>query len=276
MNKKNRGLPALNFGVLLLCAVLFLLPFFILLINSVKPLRDITLNPLAMPHSLVLTNFSRAWKVLSIPLIMRNSAIITFSSVLLIILFSSMATYWMERHPTLFSRILNVCLITSLLIPFASLMIPLVKTMHLLRFDNTLGGVILCFVGMGVAFASFIFRGAVRSLPVELEESASIDGCGSISVFFHIVFPLLTPAVTSVFVMDIFWVWNDFLIQQTLLNSNTLLTIPVAINRMFGQYSSQWDIALAGLVICILPILIVFIFLQKKIIGGIAAGAVKG
>lgn len=121
-----------------------------------------------------------------------------------------------------------------------------------------------------------MMRGAVKGLPYELEEAAKIDGCGPVKVFFKVVMPLLQPTMVTVFVMDIFWIWNDFIIPLILLDNGKLSTIQLAIKKLFSMYATKWDLALPGLMMSILPIVIVFVILQKKIINGIMAGAVKG
>lgn len=276
--KRGKRYPerVLLYFLLIVLAMLFLSPFLIVTLNSFKPLSTILTDPLSPPRVLHLENYIHAWDTLRLPLILRNSTIVTLCSVCGILLFSTMSAYWMERHPTRYSKLFGALLIGSLLVPFASLMIPLVRVMNILHISNSFLGAILCYWGLGQAFANFIIRGAVCSLPVEMEEAAIIDGCSNTQVFFKVVAPMLTPAVVSVFVLDLFWIWNDFIVPLILLNNDRLLTIQLAINRMFGTYSDKWDIALPGLVMTIAPIVVVFILFQKKIIGGMTAGALKG
>ena len=163
-----------------------------------------------------------------------------------------------------------------MLIPFASLMLPLVQVMKVLGLNNSMFGTILTYWGIGLAFAFFMMQSAVKGLPVELEESARIDGCSRTRIFFSIIIPLLKPTIVSVVLMDMFWIWNDFMVPLIMMNNERLMTIQLSISRLFGQYASKWDIALPALVMTILPIVIVFILLQKKIMDGVIAGAVKG
>lgn len=163
-----------------------------------------------------------------------------------------------------------------MLIPFASLMIPLVKVMRTLGLNNTLFGVVLTFWGIGQAFAFFIIDSSAQSIPVTLYETAAIDGINPVQMYFKIGLPLMKPALISVFVMDLFWVWNDVQVSLILLNNQKLSTIQLAINRLFDAYASKWDIALPALVMAILPMLIVYLILQKYIIEGVSSGAVKG
>ena len=196
--------------------------------------------------------------------LLRNSAILTICSVSAVVVFSAMSAYWCHRHRNAVTRTFTALLMVSMLIPFASLMIPLVKITSVLHINNTLPGAIIVFAGVGLAFGFFMMQSAVKTLPRELEEAAALDGCGPVRTFFCIVFPLMKNTVFSLIAMDLFWVWNDFMIPQTLLN------------KLFGMYASKWDIALAALVMSMVPTIIAFLLLQKQILGGVSDGATKG
>jgi raffinose/stachyose/melibiose transport system permease protein len=274
--KKNilrQNIIAILLAVIIL---IFIFPIILVFMNSLKPIGEIISIPFNMPKPPRLSNYITAWNTINIPKLLRNTAVITTSGIIGIILLSSMAAYWCDRHPSVYSRIFSRLIIVSMAIPFASLMIPLVKVARTLHLNNSLHGIVIVYWGLGLSFAYFIIQGAVKGIPHELEESAEIDGCNPWRIFWFIVFPLLQNAVVSVTVMDIFFYWNDFMTQLILINNSRLETIQIGINRMFGMFSSRWDIALPALVITMLPILIIFIILQKKIMGGIEAGAVKG
>lgn len=274
--KKNVAKECIITAVLAAVILLFVFPIIIVFINSVKPVGEIISTPLSLPKQTRFSNYIQAWKIINIPKLLRNTSIITSGGIIGIILLSSMAAYWNDRYPSVYSKILSRLIIASIVIPFASLMIPLVKVANILHLNNSLPGIIIIYWGSGLSFSFFIIRGAVKGIPRELEESAEIDGCGPLRTFWFIVFPLLQNAVISVVVMDIFFYWNDFMTQLILINNSRFETIQIGINRMFGQFSARWDIALSALVTTMLPLLVVFIVLQKKIIGGIEAGAVKG
>jgi ABC-type sugar transport system, permease component len=274
--KNGRLSKAIGFVLVLALALLFIAPLGVLIMNSFKPLNEIMGDPLAWPTEWKLGNYSNAWTLLDIPNVVKNTAILSFGAVALIVLLASMTAYWSERHPTPVSRIFGQLILLSILIPFATIMLPLVQVMRFLHLNNTLGGAILAYAGIGLAFAYFLIRSGVKSLPYELEEAAQIDGSGQIRLFFQIVLPLLAPTLFSVFIMDMFWVWNDFLIPMILLNNESLSTIQLAVNRLFGMYSSRWDVAMPALTMSMLPIIIIFVLLQRKIVGGVMAGAIKG
>jgi len=277
----SKSLRIVNLGILfigiLILALIFLVPFFFIGVNSFKSLSEIIRQPLALPTKiLAYENYSNAWKVLEYPKILKNTTFLTAGSVLGILFFSSINAYWIVRHPFRYSNFFEMLLIGSLMVPFAVIMIPLVKTLNTIHLMDSLWGGIIAYWGVGMALSTYIMRGAVKAIPIEIEEAAYVDGCNVYQVFFKIVFPLLRPTMLSVLILEVFWIWNDYLLPVVLLNNNKLLTIPLAIKRMFGLYSNNWDLATSGLMISIIPILIVYVFLQKRIISGIVSGAIKG
>lgn len=276
MNRKKRTVNLFKFVIALFGALLFLAPFVLVILNSVKPLNQIMTDLLGFPNTILLENYWNAWKELDMGRVMTNTVLVTIISLGLILLFSSMVAYWVIRHPSLYSRVFERLLISSLLIPFASVMLSLVKTLSFLHLTTSLWGGIVSYSGMGIAFGTFMMSGAVKALPIELEDSAKLDGCNVYQIFFYIVVPLLQPTLLSLFVLDLFWIWNDYIIALTTLNTSNLMTMQLAINKLFGLRSNQWDVALPAIVISILPILIINVIMQKKIVSGVAAGAVKG
>lgn len=275
--KKERVSRILIFIAVLIIALIFVYPLFLIVMNSFKPLPEILMNPLALPEKMqAAKNYTDAMGEIDIFHVMRNTAILTVCSVGGIVVLATMSAYWTYRFQTKFSVWFERFVILSMLIPFASLMLPLVQVMHGVGLSNTMFGAILTYWGIGLAFAFFMIQSAVKAVPIELEESAMIDGCSRTRTFFVIVLPMLRPTILSVILMDMFWIWNDFIVPLILMNNQKLMTIQLAISRLFGQYASKWNIALPALTLTMLPIIIVFILLQKKIINGVIAGAVKG
>jgi len=262
--------------IMCIAAFLFLFPLLFVFLNSLKPLQEIVSHPLSLPKQFLWSNYTNAWKIVNFPLLIRNTFIVTLFSLLGIILFATMVAWWHVRHPSRYSKILTTAIIMSILIPFASIMIPLVQVLGRIGINNTLFGAVLTYWGIGLAFAYFLMRGAVMALPAELEEAAKIDGYGTIPIFFTIVLPLLAPTMMSVLVMDGFWIWNDVMVPLIVINNHALSTIQLGINRLFDMYNSRWEVALPALVLSMIPILVVFIAAQKRIMAGILSGAVKG
>lgn len=275
MRKKGIG-KILLFIVTLIFAVVFVYPLVMVFINSVKPLSEIIVDPLALPKELAFENFADTWERMEIPKIVRNTAVVTVLAVGGIVLLTSMTAYWTVRYPTLFGKIFTMAMVMSMLVPFAAIMIPEVQVLRTLGLNNSLLGTALVYWGIGMPFAFFMMQSSVKGMPPDLEEAAMIDGCGRTRIFAVIAVPLMKPIIITVMLMDMFWIWNDFIVPLITLNNAEMTTIQLAISRLFGQYSSKWDIALPALVMTLLPVLIIFVLFQKKIMAGVMAGAVKG
>ncbi len=276
MKARDRIQKTLKFTVSLLGALFFFAPFALVIFNSVKPQGQIMTDLLGLPTTLQWSNYSNAWTTLHMGKVLTNTILVTFGAVALILVISAMVSYWIVRHPTKFSKVFETLLIGSLLIPFASVMLPLVKTMSALGLNDSLWGGILTYVGIGLGFSTFIMTGAVRAIPLEIEEAAMIDGCNVYQIFLQIVLPMIRSTFLSIFILDLFWIWNDYIVALIMLNTTELQTVQLAINKLFGLHANQWDVALPAIVMSIAPILVLNVFMQKKIVSGIASGAVKG
>lgn len=276
MNKKKLTLiPLFLYGIMTCTFILFLSPFVIVLSNSFKPLNEILLNPLSLPKQLLFENFATAWTVLGVPKALANTVIVTGTSVLALIILTAMSSWWVTRHRDRWSRILEKIIIGSALIPFSTLMLPLIMVLRKSLLINTYAGGILTYIGIGFPLAFLIMKGAAMGIPLEMDEAAMMDGCRPAQTFFRVILPLMKPTVATVIISDVFWIWNEFQIALILLNTKKLQTLQLAINSMFGAYSTKWNIALPGLLISILPIIVIFLILQKQIIAGMINGAVK-
>lgn len=273
--KKINSTSILLYSVMTCMFILFLFPFVIVLCNAFKPLNEILLNPLSLPKELLFENFTAAWTILGVPKALANTAIITGASVLALIILTAMSSWWITRHSDHWSRLLEKIIIGSALIPFSTLMLPLIMVLRKGCLINTYAGGILTYVGIGFPLAFLIMKGAAMSIPLEMDEAAMMDGCRPVQTFFRVILPLMKPTVATVIISDVFWIWNEFQIALILLNTKKLQTLQLAINSMFGAYSTKWNVALPGLLISIVPIIIIFLILQKQIIAGMINGAVK-
>lgn len=260
----------------ILAAIFFLLPFYLVALNSLKTVGEVTSNVFSLPQIIQWSNYIDSWKAIDMGNALWNTAVVTLGSTILLVLLSTMVAYWTVCHPTKYSRIFEALLLGSILVPFPTIMLPLVKTLSAVGLSGTYLGGIICYTGMGLAFSYFIMRGAMVALPRELEEAAVMDGCSIYRTFFNIILPLVTPTMISVFILEAFWVWNDYNIALVVLNTNSTKTIQLSINGLFAQYISRWDIALPALVIGIAPIFLMNVLLQKKILSGMTEGAIKG
>lgn len=259
----------------ILIAIIFLIPFYFVIINSVKSFSEILIDAAALPTEILFSNYAKVWEIIQFPRAFWNSLVITVLSNIGIVLISSMAAWKMVRTPGKFSKILFVIIVSAMVIPFQTVMIPLMKLGGALNLINSIPGIIIMYFGFGVPLSLFLYHGFVKTVPVEIEEAARIDGCSQFGVFWRIVFPLLKPITVTVVILNTLWIWNDYLLPLLVLQSAELRTIPLATSSFFAQYTKQWDMGLAALMLGIAPIIIFFLFLQKHIIKGIAAGSVK-
>ncbi|WP_317948305.1 carbohydrate ABC transporter permease [Rossellomorea marisflavi] len=256
-------------------AIVFMIPFYFVLVNSVKPFAAILIDAAAWPEEFMFSNYARVWEIIQFPRAFMNSFIITTISNIGLVLISSMAAWKMVRTPGKFSKILFILFVSAMVIPFQTVMIPLMKVGGTLGLTNSIPGLILMYFGFGVPLSLFLYHGFVKTVPVEIEESAMMDGCSSFGVFWRIVFPLLKPITVTVVILNTLWIWNDYLLPLLVLQDAELRTIPLAASSFFAQYTKQWDMGLAALVLGITPVIIFFLFLQKHIIKGIASGSIK-
>jgi raffinose/stachyose/melibiose transport system permease protein len=269
---RNLGLELTGY----LVALIFLVPFYFVLVNSVKSFGDLLNDAAGWPQSFEWNNYSRVWEIMRFPEAFMNSFLITVLSNVGLIVISSMAAYRMVRKSSRLNNIIFILFVSAMVIPFQSIMIPLVKVAGDVGLMNSRTGLIICYFGFGVSLNVFLYHGFIKSIPKEIEESAVVDGCTPYGVFWKIVFPLLKPMTVTIMLLNSLWIWNDFLLPLLVLYDPGLRTIPLATYSFFGQYTKQWDMALAGLVMGVTPIVVFFLIMQRHIIAGITAGSVKG
>ena len=260
--------------------IIYMFPFYMIVLNAFKHKRDIIKMPLSWGGKKGFTtdNFVDAFQQMNFMNILKNSLIITCVSVFLIILFSSMAAYIFVRKDWKINKLLFLLMMFSMVIPFQVVMIPLISIyggmFHLLNHRYTL---IFMHLGFSVSMAVFMYHGFIKgSVPLALEEAAHIDGAGPFRTYFSIVFPLLKPTTATLVILYALSLWNDYLLPSLILTDKKVYTLPVAMALFQGTYSNQMDLLLAGLVMSIIPIIILYVVLQKHIIAGVVAGAVKG
>lgn len=263
-------------AVTVLLGLLFLAPFYFVLTNSFKSISELMTDTAGLPRNFSWDNYKRAWEVLDFSRVLLNSFLITVFANLSLILFSSMAAYRFVRRPNSVNNALFFLFVASMVIPFQTLMVPLVKVGSWFGLLNSLPGIVVIYTGIGISLSVFLYHGFIKSVPAEIEEAASVDGCNPYGLFWRIVFPLLKPMTVSIVVLQSMWIWNDFLLPKLFLQRAEQRTIQLAISTLFGQYAKQWDLALAALVIVTIPILTLFFFLQRHVVRGIMVGAVKG
>ncbi|QYR22304.1 carbohydrate ABC transporter permease [Paenibacillus sp. sptzw28] len=255
--------------------ILFIVPFIILLLNSFKESNAITSNPLSLPGSFDLTNYRDAFDKMGYIAAFSNTLVITLASVLIISLTAAMTAHYFVRNNTRANQYTFLLMVASMIIPFQAIMIPLVKIYGSLGMLNNKWSLIYMYLGFGSSLAVFIYHGFVKSIPKELEEAAMIDGCTKTQTFFRIVFPVLTPTTATISILNVLWIWNDFLLPSLILVNPEQRTLPLSTYNFYGTYTVDYGPLMAGLVLTILPIIIVYLFAQKYIIQGVMQGSIK-
>ncbi|WP_051475400.1 carbohydrate ABC transporter permease [Bacillus sp. J37] len=258
----------------LLLSIIWFYPFYLVIVNSFKTKAEIFVNTLSFPAEGTLANYPEAFTALDFIQSFINSVIITVVSIFLICICTSMAAYALSRRQGKTSSIIYFIFAICMLIPFQSIMIPLVSIFGSFDMLNR-AGLMIMYLGLGSSLAVFLYFGALRGIPKALDEAAIIDGCNRFQVYRYIILPMLKPTTVTVIVLNAIWFWNDYLLPSLVINKEGLYTIPLKMFYFFGEYSKQWHLALAALVIGIIPIIVVYMFLQKYIIKGISDGAVK-
>ena len=256
----------------------FLAPIIIVLYNSFKGKFYISDDPFALPNAGTFSgieNYISGIEKTGFPAAFGWSLLITVFSVIAIILFTSMTAWYIVRVKNGFTKALYYIFVFSMIVPFQMVMFTMTKTVADLGLD-TPWGLIIVYLGFGAGLAVFMFCGFVKSVPVEIEEAAMIDGCNPFQTFFHVVFPIMKPTAITVAILDAMWIWNDYLLPYLLIGSE-YKTIPIAVQYLRGGYGSvDMGAMMAMLVLSIIPIVVFYLSCQKYIIKGIVAGAVKG
>ena len=261
--------------------ILYVMPIVVVLYNSFKTNASINTETFALPNAQTFVgwaNYANGMTVGGYPFLqsVAYSFTITILSAILILLCTSMAAWYISRVYDLFSKIVYYLCVFSMIVPFQMVMFTLAKTAHDTHLD-TPWTIPVIYLGFGSGLAVFMFVGFVKGIPLEIEEAASIDGCGPLRTFFRVVFPMLKPILVSVAVLEIMWVWNDYLLPYLVLDRTLYRTIPIHIQFLQGSYGSvDLGATMALIMLSILPIIIFYLFCQKYIIAGVPSGAVNG
>ena len=263
-----------------LCLI-WVMPVFEVVINSFKANSAVALNPFALPDSESFVGFANYIKGMTFgnyPFIKSviYSLVITISSVALILLMCSMSAWYIARVNSLISRIFYYLCLFSMIVPFQMVMFTLTFTADKLNL-NTPYTIPIVYLGFGAGLAIFMFLGFIKGLPLEIEEAAAIDGCGPLRTFFNVVLPMLKPTLISVGILELMWVWNDYLLPYLVLDMTEYRTLPIHIQYLKGSYGTvDLGATMALILMSIIPVIVFYLTCQKHIIKGVAAGAVKG
>ncbi|MFB5267578.1 carbohydrate ABC transporter permease [Paenibacillus enshidis] len=275
--KKNKAGRILLEIVMIILSLLFLYPLFLAVNNSFKSFGEVMTDVIALPQKLSFENYAYVWEFINYPKLFINNTIITVLGLAGIILVSSIAAYKLARTKTRWSGVIYILCIMPMLIPFQSIMLTVLRVAKDLHLSDSTWGLGLLYWGFGAPLAVFIYHGFVKGIPMEIDESAKIDGASGFRMFFSVIFPLLKSVTATIVIIDVMWIWNDFLLPLLMVNgSPDTKTLTLAAYTFVGQYTSDWQYAMTAMVMAVLPSIIVFIFLQKYIVKGVVAGAVKG
>lgn len=278
MKRAGKWVPSV---LLLILALVFLSPIYIMLVNSFKNRAELYTNALALPQSLNFEYYASAIDKMNFFRVLGNSLLVTILTVIFVVILSSMTAWMLVRRDTKISKWIFMAYVATMLIPFQTLMMPLMQVMDWIRTNlhipmlNTHGGLIYMNIGFHASMAVFLYHGFIKSIPIALEEAATLDGCTKFGVFWRIVFPMLKTITITVAILDVIATWNDYLLPSLTLSDKALRTIPLSTFYFFGEFTIVWNQAMAGLTLTIIPVVIFYAFAQKYIIKGIAAGAVK-
>lgn len=275
MNVSKALTKMVRYIVLVIFFCLYILPFILVLLNSLKERTEIISNPLSIPKSINFANYLSAMEKMNFANSFMNSLIITVFSVALITIFSAMTAYVFVRIQSKLNKFLFFLMVASMIIPFQAIMIPLVQIYGSIGFLNSKWALIYMYIGFGASLAVFIYHGLIKSIPLELEEAAMIDEASRLQIFFQVVFPLLKPTTMTIVILNVLWIWNDFLLPSLVLIKPEERTLPLSTFYFFGTYSVDYGLLMAGLVVTIIPVIIVYLFTQRYIIQGVMNGSIK-
>lgn len=264
---------------MLVMFVLYMVPFVLIILNSFKYKRDIITNPFSLvaKKGYTFENYIIAFEKMSFMRSFGNSLFVTGFSTLIVTVLAAMTAYYIVRARNKISGIMFSLMAASMIIPFQAIMIPLVSIygaqLHMLNHRTSL---IFFHVGFAMSMSVFIFQGFIKSsIPLTLEEAACLDGCSKLQTFFMIVFPLLKPITSTLVILNVLAFWNDYLLPSLVLGKKEIMTLPLSTYAFYGTYSADYGTIMAGLVLTVAPILVLYLVLQKQIISGVVAGAVK-
>ena len=278
--KKHLGSALLTI-VFAVISVVWLFPIFAVLLNSFKSNGAVNTDPFAWPTSetfMGIANYAKGMTFGNYPFLQSvfYSVVITVLSTALILLCTSMAAWYIVRVDDKFSKIMYLLCAFSMIVPFQMVMFTLSSTADKLKL-NTPWTIPFIYLGFGAGLAVFMFTGFIKGIPLEIEEAAAIDGCGALTTYFRVVFPMLKSILISVGVLEVMWIWNDYLLPYLVLDRTKYMTIPIHVQYLKGSYGTiDLGATMAIIMISIVPVIVVYLFCQKYIIKGVAAGAVKG
>ena len=277
MKKSRKAAEAIKVIVLILCCILFLLPVYFLVMNSFKSLNEILISFISLPKQFTLRNYAGAMEKINYLRTFGNTLFLTVGSVLLTLIVCSLAGYKIQRTRSKISKITKSYMAIGQMVPFAVIMVPLSQILGKLGINNNLPGLLFVYCAMYIPMMTFVYSGYCDSISEQLDEAATIDGCNQFQVFFHMILPLTKPILVTMAVLAAVWTWNDLLVALIAIDQMPLMTLTRRIQNFIGfQSGTEWDFFTASVTLAMVPIIVLYGFLQQYVQSGITAGAVKG
>ena len=263
--------------VMILVALIYIYPVYLMFMNSVKPFGEVVADVIKLPGKIEWQNYVDVMDKMNYQKLFLNNIVITSIGIIGIVIFSSCTAYLLDRRRTKYTKFVHLAIITPMLIPFQTIMITLLKVMSVVNLNGSTWGLGIQYWGFGIPMATFIYYNFMQTIPKEIDESATIDGASTFRTFASVIFPLLKSVTATVIVLDVMWIWNDFLLPLLMVNnSKNTQTLVLSAYTFVGQFNTQWHYAMTSMVLAVLPSILLFILLQKYIVEGVVAGAVKG
>ncbi|MCT4598920.1 MAG: carbohydrate ABC transporter permease [Vallitalea sp.] len=275
MNKTKR-MDIIRKLFIVVFIIIYLVPLYVALVNAFKSYEDIVKSPLSLPRAFNLDNFRLAFERTNVLQLYSNSIIITLGSLAILIITSAMLAYVIARRNKKIYKFLFLFILAGMMVPQQMVLIPSIKTLKVLGLLHSLPGMLLFYGGTYMSLGFFLYVQFIKTIPISLEEAATIDGASQYRIFFKIIFPLLKPCTATVSIFLGMWIWNDFLPPMYILGSNNGRTITTGIYSAIGRFTTDWNIVFAFVILASLPIIITYLLMQKQFMRGLTAGSVKG
>lgn len=277
MKTSRKAAETIKVVVIVLCCILFLLPVYFLVMNSFKSLNEILISFISFPKQFTLRNYAGAMEKINYLRTFGNTLFLTVGSVILTLIVCSLAGYKIQRTKSKLSKISKSYLAIGQMVPFSVIMVPLSQILGKLGINNNLPGLLFVYCAMYIPMMTFVYSGYCDSISEQLDEAATIDGCNQFQVFFHVILPLTKPILVTMAVLAAVWTWNDLLVALIAIDQMPLMTLTRRIQNFIGfQSGTEWDFFTASVTLAMVPIIVLYGFLQQYVQSGITAGAVKG
>ncbi|RRJ66907.1 carbohydrate ABC transporter permease [Paenibacillus oralis] len=276
MRKKSLGFRLFAYTFLSLFAIMNIVPLFWMVVNSFKKEQEYAASPFSLPEGLQFSNYTEAWKVAHMDVYFLNSIIVTFASLLVTVFFGALASYFLSRFEFKLRGLTYGLFLLGMLVPIHATLIPIFLIMQKLHFLDTYLSLILPYTAFHLSLTIIILEGFMRGFPKDLEESGVMDGAGIFRIFWSIILPITRPALATVIILNFIYNWNEYLFALVLISSAELKTLPLGLANFVGIETASFTLQMAALTMALIPIIIFYLLLQKQLVTGMTAGAVKG